>query len=533
MRTHRTRIAALGVLLMVSGLARGQDASPSAEDALVVVAIQALLGTEYANGFVVGDGSLVVTAYHVAYARLPSEEHESANMMTLVSPYLGDACSGRVVAADRELDIAILECPWKGHPSLALADDRAILASETLRIVGVPINETMRAKTEDDFRKLTSPRKLDLAVGYLAVRKGEVRFFRLQSDRRHQLNQGWSGSAVFLPGSDRVAGMFATTTEISRAESESVERATMGGPAAGQIRRLIEEAALSQRLQPAKAPAQRPKEAKKAYVSCLRAMRGLIHHRPALQDCLEFQRLRPKSAFGYRMGGFAAAAAGNAKGAEEMFQKALSLEPDNAALLMAYASYLAGADRKDEALRVFEKTWDQGELKPFLALGMTELLGGRGQFKRSIALVKEALKQEPKNSYLWFNLGRAQVADAQAEDGLASLEKATALAPQIAPFRAILATNLERAGRLDDAEKHFRKLAEIDHKQPLALSMLARFLADHRPGARQEALGLARRARGLKGNQPLLQQIDALIAKLESKDATAKKGWLDLAPSGD
>jgi Flp pilus assembly protein TadD len=85
-----------------------------------------------------------------------------------------------------------------------------------------------------------------------------------------------------------------------------------------------------------------------------------------------------------------------------------------------------------------------------------------------------------------------------------------------------LAQLLEKQGRLDDAERHFRKLLEIESDNPVVHMWLAQFLARHRAGAKEEALKQAQIAlelpiRGGLSRQVIEEFISSLQPESEQK----------------
>jgi len=83
------------------------------EDSLVVVTSSTPMGKRAGNAFVIGDGTLVVTAWHLVFEESEQGEHQMPGLVSLVSPYLGQACYGEILAADEELDLAVLKAAWQ------------------------------------------------------------------------------------------------------------------------------------------------------------------------------------------------------------------------------------------------------------------------------------------------------------------------------------------------------------------------------------------------------------------------------------
>ena len=70
-------------------------------------------------------------------------------LLTVFSPYLGEACEAHIVGSDKELDLAVLEIPWQGHPALCPADANAVMAARTCRVLG--LRTALRYTNEPDF----------------------------------------------------------------------------------------------------------------------------------------------------------------------------------------------------------------------------------------------------------------------------------------------------------------------------------------------------------------------------------------------
>jgi tetratricopeptide (TPR) repeat protein len=153
---------------------------------------------------------------------------------------------------------------------------------------------------------------------------------------------------------------------------------------------------------------------------------------------------------------------------------------------------------------------------------MFNILSERNQFQHAGELLDEALKINPRNAYLWMYLGGCQYKLQKPDEAIASYTKGVELLPERGPFRGQLAHLLEQTGRFDEAEKHFRELLKIEPDNPVVHVWLARFLAEHRPEAKNEALKEARIALDLPPGKGLpKQRIEQIIHELESQPAPA------------
>ena len=489
------------------------EAAFEPRDALVMVLMRSFMGRQAGNGFVVGDGTLVVTAHHLVFAESGQGRHQMAGLVSVVSPYMGDGCEAKIVAADEELDLAVLRVPLLGHPALKLADERDILSAAQLVVLGIPdIARSLGSGTREPLRGDLDGRSENLPVDYIALRQRIPRFISLAETG--QLGEGWSGSPMLLPDSAIAAGCF---TALSRAKGDQRVRAR--GPVVTQVRRLLEDSNAGESLKTGDMRLPRPKDAVDAFLTFAQAYRRYLEHRHvwASERIEQLIRMRPESPFAYLMSASNAEVQRDYDLADQHFRKALALDPEAAASRFFYAQSLAER-RPDEALEILESLWEHDAHKPPAALLMFNILAERGQFQRAGELLTEALKLNPENAYLNLNLGACLYQSGELNEAIAYQVKAVELLPERGPFRGQLAQMLEKAGRLDEAEKHFRELLNIEPDSPVVHLWLARFLGEHRPEARDEALKEAQIALELPPSKGLpKEKIEQLIQELQSQ----------------
>ncbi len=183
-------------MLAVTGPRWCSADSPNARDlpgsSLVVVMGRFFDGRQVGNGFVVGDGSLVVTCDHLVYERSESGGHCIEGLVSVFSPYLGQACDARILASDEELDLAVLETPWKGHPSLALGDANAVLDARSARVIGLSavlqsLDNRDAAVPAEGF----TVQEEELPVAFVGVRERVARFITLSDASLEHPEDAW------------------------------------------------------------------------------------------------------------------------------------------------------------------------------------------------------------------------------------------------------------------------------------------------------------------------------------------------------
>jgi len=495
------------------------SASVKPQNALVMVNMRSVMGRRAGNGFAIGDGTLVVTAHHLVFEESKQGRHEMAGLVSVISPYLGDGCEAKIIAANDKLDLAILKIPWKGHPALRLADESGLLSIERVVVIGMP--EIIRGivKGPDEFLPENfDMQRENLTVDFVAVRRQIPRF--ISFSEVGQLGQGWSGSPMLLPDSTIVAGCFTTLHTATR---EGRERISATGPAVTQVRHLLKQSCWEKSLIPSDLVLSRPEDGIDAFLLYTQALRYYMNdeYESASDSIKKFIDLRPESHIGYAL------AANNAEKnekfdvVEQYYQKALKFNPEGTALKALYAQFLSD-HQPDRALEILQGIWQLGKLKHTVALLMFNILSERGEYQRCAELLSDAVKVNPENAYLWINLGGCHFYLGKQDNAVANMTKAVELLPERGPFRGQLARLLENVGKLDEAEKHFRELLKIEPNNPVVHFWLADFLAKHRPQAKDEALKEAQTALELPSRKGMTKQkIEQLIQDLLLKTTPA------------
>jgi len=483
------------------------------EDSLVVVTSSAPIGKRAGNAFVIGDGTLVVTAHHLVFEESEQGEHQMPGLVSLVSPYLGQACYGEILAADEELDLAVLKAAWQGHPALQLADDDSIFSAERVQIIGMPeVIHGIGPDANEPFPESMTFQREVLPGDFVAVRQRTPRFISLRGIG--QLGDGWSGSPMLLPGSCKATGCFVRLHGTKGQRFVSAQ-----GPAISQVKRLVVQAGQEKSLHPVEHGLSRAKDATDVFLLTLHAYRHYLgrDYDRAFERARSLIGVRPESVFAYTLAASVAEEQTKFDDAERYYQEALRLDPNAANLKIYYAQFLS-KHQPDKALEILQRIWQSDRYKPYVALLMFNVLSERGEFGRCAEFLNEALKVSPNNAYLWVNLGGCQFHLGEANDAIISLSKAVKLLPETGPFRGQLAQLLEKQGRLDDAERHFRKLLQIEPDNPVVHFWLAQFLAKHQPTAKKEALKEAQVALELptRGGLPR-QVIEKFISSLQSE----------------
>ncbi len=98
------------------------------------------------TGFVVGDGTLVATNFHVLAAGADTPGSGSGPQMLVLTGRSGELATGRparVVATDRVRDLALLRIEGPALQALALAEPGSVREGAEIALMGYPIGGTL------------------------------------------------------------------------------------------------------------------------------------------------------------------------------------------------------------------------------------------------------------------------------------------------------------------------------------------------------------------------------------------------------
>jgi len=496
-----------------AGASAPTDVRP--QDALVVIVSRNFVGMGAGNGFVVGDGTLVLTNDHVVVEKSSEGKHRVEGFVSVFSPYLGQACDVRILASDERLDLAVLEVPWKGHPALALADANAITSTRSARVLGLP-TVIQRVEAWDAGGSSVEEFKADaeeLPVGFIGARRGDPRVVMLTGTGR--LRPGWSGSPMVLPDAGTAIGCFASIDATVR--GSQVLRRDARGPAVCQVSQLLGDGWSGRLARSSQVRLDSPED---AHETCSLALKASALLRPGGYEWVPelihaFLELRPDSVFGHRVLAYASEKLGHTDAARESYERALELDPNSFSVQLLYAQFLADNGEQEKAWRVLEPLAGSGRSNDLVTIALVNILSEQRRFDRCLQILENAVKVSPRNGYLWQQMAACRLQLRGPQAAIGPLTRVVELLPETGSFRGTLARLLETMGVLDEAEKQYRKLLEVEPENPVVYYWLARFLREHRPQARREALTVAEKALDLPPHSSLpKEKIEELIGEI-------------------
>ena len=504
MRAHVAQFAGGWIIALVMlGAGRGQGS-----DSLAFVFARSIEGSSSGNGLIVGDGTLLLTARHVVFPARQQGMHRGEAMVTVLSPFLGDAAEAAVVAIDDQADLVLLRVPWKGHPALSLADEAQLLLAERLEIRAyAQAQGTLTAGAEKLLQQSLAVDQATLEVGGVTVRVG---MSQNVVTRTVPPGPGWAGAPLCLAGTHRLAGVYSRTQAGGSAGS---------AVAVGRIRGLIAQAGASANTGPIVPQRTAPADAGQATLAYLRAAAASIGDDPrlALDHLQAFLKLRPASAVAQRDAAGQLRALDRLDDAQKAFARALELDPQLISARVLLGQLLDERIVPQAAEEHLRFAWDQGEGSTAAVLPLCNLLRRQNRNAECLPILEIAVQRNPLDGYLWSYLGQSRNTARDHAAAAAAFVRCAELMPENEPARAQAAEAFESAGQFARAEEQYRLLVAHHPASAAAHYRLARCVA--RDGARRdEALRTAQQALELadRPGAPPRSAIQSLIAAIRA-----------------
>lgn len=131
-------------------------------------------------------------------------------------------------------------------------------------------------------------------------------------------------------------------------------------------------------------------------------------------------------------------------GVEDLFLRALELEPEAAETHQWYGNFLAIDGRKDEGLRQMERARSLDPLSLHINSDLGALLYEAGEREKAMAQFARTLELDPDYPKTHFLLGHIYLAEGKVEEALESFEKSVALSPDTPKYRQALEAAADR-----------------------------------------------------------------------------------------
>ncbi len=181
---------------------------------------------------------------------------------------------------------------------------------------------------------------------------------------------------------------------------------------------------------------------------------------------------RPDMPEAFNLRGLIYAAMGEARQAEESFQRALQLAPADGGTMHNYAWFLCQQKRHPEAEAQFVKAMAQPQyrdaVRSLLAQGVCQARAGRwAEAERTIS---RSYELDPSNPYTAYNLAEVLLQRGELERARFYVRRINAQADQSSAQSLWLAARIERRlGNIDAMQDHGRQLRDRFPQSPEAL----------------------------------------------------------------
>ena len=320
---------------------------------------------------------------------------------------------------------------------------------------------------------------------------------------------------MVLPDAGTAIGCFASIDATVR--GSQVLRRDARGPAVCQVSQLLGDGWSGRLARSSQVRLDSPED---AHETCSLALKASALLRPGGYEWVPelihaFLELRPDSVFGHRVLAYASEKLGHTDAARESYERALELDPNSFSVQLLYAQFLADNGEQEKAWRVLEPLAGSGRSNDLVTIALVNILSEQRRFDRCLQILENAVKVSPRNGYLWQQMAACRLQLRGPQAAIGPLTRVVELLPETGSFRGTLARLLETMGVLDEAEKQYRKLLEVEPENPVVYYWLARFLREHRPQARREALTVAEKALDLPPHSSLpKEKIEELIGEI-------------------
>jgi tetratricopeptide (TPR) repeat protein len=148
--------------------------------------------------------------------------------------------------------------------------------------------------------------------------------------------------------------------------------------------------------------------------------------------------------------------------ANQLFEKARELSPDNEYILINLGNGYGSKNRTAEARELFDKVLKQNPSSAGALNGIGMLAMSRQDMKEAEKMFAKAVKAKGAGPMEWFNLGSAYSYQKKSKEAARALEKAIALSPKMIDARFNLAATYYAMGKKQACIEQLKKIVEID-----------------------------------------------------------------------
>ncbi|CAN5492014.1 hypothetical protein BH23VER1_BH23VER1_21300 [soil metagenome] len=463
-------------------------------------------------GVAIGDGTLVATAAHCL------DDFSAAGALGMFakplvfSPYFGDVFEAEIVGTDAAADVALLRVSWDSHPSLALATHQEVKEASEVMVAGHPLPERGEAApgaSRTVWMERLPVLSVQQAAGPSQVTLGGARY----------IGPGWSGSAMILPNSGRLGGIFCRRDDASM--DGLVVLQNRGCAGVQSIRDLMKEKGLQTKEPPAEWKG--PEDATEGFSAALAWLDAQAARPPeeGIAAATRFLQLRSDSGQAHRLLAYSASGIRGGSGdelAEKHYREAVRLAPDSFLVRASRACFLDTRGRPEEALEELAKAAAMDTHDPFIQGTRLKILADLRP-EEAGELGRRLVEEAPENAVYRFHYAGALRELGRIDEALDAAQAAVRLATEENfYYRGRLADLLARCNRLDEAEVRYRELLDHQPDSPMFWCWYAQFLQERGPERLDDLRSAIEHCDKL--NKPPVLPEDALDALRQKIDAS-------------
>lgn len=181
----------------------------------------------YGSGFVIGDGSYVVTNHHVVARELDNEKRQQLTVFIGTGNKVNQR-NAQLIAADQRVDLAVLKIAGKPLPAVSLSDGQFLPEGTDIAFTGFPIGSVLGLYpvTHKGIISAITPTVIpvddtkQLSIKVLKQLRNPYMVYQLDATAY----PGNSGSAMFEPATGEVIGV------INKVFVQSTKEAVLNKP---------------------------------------------------------------------------------------------------------------------------------------------------------------------------------------------------------------------------------------------------------------------------------------------------------------
>jgi tetratricopeptide (TPR) repeat protein len=449
---------------------------------------QSAVHVELGVAFAIGDGTLLLTAAHCVSDFAEAPKQAVSHCTIVISPYYGDMFDFKILAVDKEADLAILKTPWPVHPALTLADEEELKSAKRIAIISRPPEK----QNKPPYKFSRQIRTEILPV--LRLNDKEPRNAIVLKGTQH-IVKGWSGLPLLLPETGKVVGVLNGVLAVGLRLLPIRLRNDASGCSIRSIYALLRGHGLETAA--GSGPSELPpvEDAQPAFLAAMDYFEALVNRDSAklLSAAQNLVSLRPKSVHSHLCLASAADIRAHEPNspaedfldlAESSYEQALQLDPNSAHAHAIYGNFMLNRGRNREALAQTESALAADPNNSLAVVNRLIILGVTNPAQAE-EFGGQLVEKDPNNARYWHYYGTALSKLGRYEQALAAAQKAVALDPK-GLHEGALGDALAKLGRLDEAERYCKKMTKTCGCQR-CWYRYALFLVDHRSGKLAEA----------------------------------------------